>query len=149
MPGAELYGEKRLQSAWKVKKSSSSNSNTLCLCSNISKLLTQSALKKNQNNPKAPHAVMLQLIRRSRKTAPNKGQCINKWSRGGPKQVSCLTEAPPKPGWGEHPVSGQPWSSSKAHTQPGHTALCHPELHRDLLLNLPSRLQENSTSYSI
>lgn len=62
--------------------------------------------------------------------------------------MSCLTEAPPKPGWGEHPVSGRPWSSSKAHTQPGHTALCHPELHRDLLLNLPSRLQENHTSYS-
>lgn len=40
VPGAELYGEKRLQSAWKLRKSSSSNSNALCLCNKNSKLLT-------------------------------------------------------------------------------------------------------------
>lgn len=114
MPGAELQGEKRLQSAWKVRKSSPSNSNMLCLCNKNSKLLTQSETGQSQSPTCCNAAVNLT----KPKNTPIKVFLLINRVWGGPSQVSCLTEAPPKPGWGEHPVSWQPWSSTKlTHSQ--------------------------------
>lgn len=60
VPGAELYGEKRLQSAWKVRKSSSSNSNRLCVCAATSQSFSHKVLSRESRATPEPHVLQCQ-----------------------------------------------------------------------------------------